>query len=92
MSELFIPETSHEAVFLLDGIVYLSIQACDSGFDYTLYDGSYAELDGGQLDDDTLSMTEAVKEILLMHGYTTAEILGFSVDGFEMVRSELAEL
>lgn len=92
MSEILIPKTIREAVFRLDGNAYLSIQNCDSGFDYTLYDGNYAELDGGQLDDDALCMSEAVNEILLMHGYTTAEILDFSVDDFEMVRSELAEL
>lgn len=88
MSELFIPENKHEAVFILDGTTYLSIQTCDSGFDYTLYDGSYAELDGGQLDDDTLRLSEAVKEILLMHGHTTAEILGLSIDDFELMRAE----
>lgn len=33
------------------GYGYLSLQSCDTGWDYTLYDLDYDEIDGGQIDD-----------------------------------------
>ena len=44
---------------------FLALQTCDDGWDYTLYDKSFNEIDGGQLDMPELSMIEARKEILL---------------------------
>lgn len=38
---------------------YLMLQTCDNGYDYTLYDENYKEIDGGQLDMPELSMLEA---------------------------------
>ena len=43
---------------------YLALQASDEGWEYTLYDKSFNEIDGGQLDMSELSMIEARKEIL----------------------------
>ena len=43
---------------------YLILQTCDDGWDYTLYDKSFKEIDGGQLDMPELSMQEARSEIL----------------------------
>lgn len=43
---------------------YLIIQTCDDGWDYTLYDKNFKEIDGGQLDMPELSMQEARSEIL----------------------------
>lgn len=43
---------------------YLILQTCDDGWDYTLYDKNFKELDGGQLDMPELSMQEARSEIL----------------------------
>ena len=35
----------------LDGRLYLHVQPCDGGYDYTIYDkGTMRALDGGQLD------------------------------------------
>ena len=43
---------------------YLILQTCDDGWDYTLYDKNFKEIDGGQLDMPELSMQEARNEIL----------------------------
>lgn len=43
---------------------YLIMQICDDGWDYTLYDKNFKEIDGGQLDMPELSMQEARSEIL----------------------------
>lgn len=43
---------------------YLILQTCDDGWDYTLYDKDFKEVDGGQLDMPELSMEEARREIL----------------------------
>lgn len=42
----------------------LAVQTYEDGYDYTLYDTNYNELDGGQLDNPGLPMIEARKEIL----------------------------
>ena len=53
-----------EALFLIDNAIYLHIQSCDSGWDYTLYDAaSMKELDGGQLDMSEISRMKAVLQI-----------------------------
>lgn len=44
---------------------YLVLQTYEDGWDYTLYDKAFKELDGGQLDMPELSMEEARKEILM---------------------------
>lgn len=43
---------------------YLIMQTCDDGWDYTLYDKNFKEVDGGQLDMPELSMQEARSAIL----------------------------
>ncbi len=58
------PEQADETLYLLDDSVYLHIQASDEGWDYTLYTKhDMAQLDGGQLDDPGLSITDVVKHI-----------------------------
>lgn len=43
---------------------FLVLQTCDDGYDYTMYDNHYKEIDGGQLDMPELSMLEA-RDIIL---------------------------
>lgn len=43
---------------------YLTIQSCDDGWDYTIYDKNFNEFDGGQLDMPEFSILEARNEIL----------------------------
>lgn len=56
-----------EAAYRLESGDYLHIQTSETGYDYTLYDPDYKELDGGQLDNPDLSLAEAGKEILAIH-------------------------
>ena len=56
-----------EAAYRLESGDYLYIQTSESGYDYTLYDPDYKELDGGQLDNPDLTLAEAGKEILSIH-------------------------
>ena len=60
-------EAQQEAAYRLESGDYLYIQTSETGYDYTLYDPDYKELDGGQLDNPDLSLAEAGKEILAIH-------------------------
>ena len=52
----------------------LAVQTCEDGYDYTLLDENYNEIDGGQLDNPDLSMIEARKEILESFGLEHREL------------------
>ncbi|MCC8125895.1 MAG: DUF3849 domain-containing protein [Clostridiales bacterium] len=43
---------------------YLTIQSVSEGYDYTFYDSSFHEIDGGVYDNPDISVKEAVEEIL----------------------------
>ena len=60
-------EAPQEAAYRLESGDYLYIQTSETGYDYTLYDPDYKELDGGRLDNPDLSLAEAGKEILAIH-------------------------
>lgn len=53
---------------------YLAIQTCEDGYDYTLFDKEFHEIDGGQLDNPELSMLEARAEILERFGLQMREL------------------
>ncbi len=56
-------EKADEMAFkTIDG--HLIIQRCDEGYDYTLYNNRFNEIDGGQLDNPTLRIDEAATEAL----------------------------
>ena len=42
----------------------LAIQTCDDGYDYTLFNENYVEIDGGQIDNPEMSMIEVRTDIL----------------------------
>lgn len=74
-----------EAAYRLESGDYLYIQTSETGYDYTLYDPDYKELDGGQLDNPDLSLAEAGKEILAIHELpagTMEPLTGDRLDGF----------
>ena len=74
-----------EAAYRLESGDYLYIQTSESGYDYTLYDPDYKELDGGQLDNPDLTLAEAGKEILAIHELpagTMEPLTGDRLDGF----------
>ena len=57
-----------EKLYELDGRLYLHIQPCDGGYDYTIYDkGTMRALDGGQLDAPELPLSTAALKICEMH-------------------------
>lgn len=43
---------------------YISIHEVDDGYDYTIYDRNYKELDGGVYDNPDISIREALNEIV----------------------------
>ena len=43
---------------------YFSIQETEEGYDYTLYDALYNEIDGGIYENLNVSLNEAIEEIL----------------------------
>ena len=58
-----------EKLYELDGRLYLYIQPCDAGYDYTIYDkDTMRALDGGQLDAPELPLSTAALKICEMHG------------------------
>ena len=74
-----------EAAYRLESGDYLYIQTSETGYDYTLYDPDYKELDGGQLDNPDLTLAEAGKEILSIHELpagTMEPLTGDRLDGF----------
>ena len=74
-----------EAAYRLENGDYLYIQTSETGYDYTLYDPDYKELDGGQLDNPDLSLAEAGKEILAIHerpAGTMEPLTGGGLDDF----------
>lgn len=48
----------------LGAIVYIAIQTCDDGYDYTFYNRNFAVIDGGHLDKPDYSMSKAIYELL----------------------------
>jgi len=54
----------YEAAWKVGRDRILALQTCDDGYDYTLLNENYVEVDGGQLDNPDLTMIQARTEIL----------------------------
>lgn len=52
----------------------LAIQTCEDGYDYTLFDGDYNEIDGGQVDNPDMTMIEVRQDILESFGLANREL------------------
>lgn len=52
----------------------LALQTSEDGYDYTLYDDAYQEIDGGQLDNPDMTMLEARRDILESYGLEKREL------------------
>ena len=52
----------------------LAVQTCEDGYDYTLLDENYNEIDGGQVDNPELSMLEVRQDILESFGLERREL------------------
>ena len=53
-----------EAAWKVGDNRHLILQTCDDGYDYTLFNEEFVEIDGGQLDMPELTMEQARDEIL----------------------------
>lgn len=58
------PVMGEEAAWQVGRDHYLAIQTCDDGYDYTLFDENYVEIDGGQVDNPDMTMIEVRQDIL----------------------------
>lgn len=65
-----------EVAWLVGRDRILALQTSDEGFDYTLFDMNYNEIDGGQLDNPDLTMIEARTDILESFGLGHRELRG----------------
>lgn len=52
----------------------LAIQTCDDGYDYTLINDHYVEIDGGQVDNPDMTMIEVRQDILESFGLAHREL------------------
>ena len=58
----------------------LAVQTCEDGYDYTLLDENYNEIDGGQVDNPELSMLEVRRDILESFGLERRELRAMFYD------------
>jgi len=84
-------EEKQEAAYLLESGNYLYIQTCETGYDYTLYNPDFTDLDGGQLDNPEISIEKARDEILKMHELSGKESEEISVNDFEQMQEAISQ-
>ena len=87
-TEPALQEEKQEAAYLLESGNYLYIQTCETGYDYTLYQPDFTDLDGGQLDNPEISIEKARDEILKMHELSGQDLKEISIDDFEKMQEE----
>ena len=90
-AEPFLQEEKQEAAYRLESGIYLYIQTCDTGYDYTLYHPDFTDLDGGQLDNPELSIEKVRDEILKMHELSEKGLEEISVNDFEQMQEEASQ-
>ena len=59
-----------EAAWQVGRDQYLAIQTCEDGYDYTLFDKEFHEIDGGQLDNPELSIIAYVTISMFKIGFS----------------------
>ena len=84
-------EEKQEAAYLLESGNYLYIQTCETGYDYTLYQPGFTDLDGGQLDNPEIPIEKARDEILKMHELSGQGLKEISIDDFEKMQEEASQ-
>lgn len=89
--ELPLQEEKQEAAYLLESGNYLYIQTCETGYDYTLYQPDFTDLDGGQLDNLEIPIEKARDEILKMHELSGQELKEIPIDDFEKMQEEASQ-
>ena len=90
-TEPALQKEKQEAAYLLESGNYLYIQTCETGYDYTLYQPDFTDLDGGQLDNPEISIEKARDEILKMHELSGQDLKEISIDDFEKMQEEASQ-
>ena len=90
-AEPTLQEEKQEAAYLLENGNYFYIQTCETGYDYTLYQPDFTDLDGGQLDNLEISIEKARDEILKMHELSGQELKEIPIDDFEKMQEEASQ-
>ena len=90
-TEPALQEEKQEAAYLLENGNYFYIQTCETGYDYTLYQPDFTDLDGGQLDNLEISIEKARDEILKMHELLGQELKEIPIDDFEKMQEEASQ-
>ena len=90
-TELPLQEEKQETAYLLENGNYLYIQTCETGYDYTLYQPDFTDLDGGQLDNPEISIENARDEILKMHELSGQGLTELSINDFEKMQEEASQ-
>ena len=90
-TEPALQEEKQETAYLLENGNYLYIQTCETGYDYTLYQPDFTDLDGGQLDNPEISIEKARDEILKMHELSGQGLTELSIDDFERMQEEASQ-
>lgn len=67
---------------------YLSIHATENGWDYSIYDKSFSEVDGGQIDRKGITIQECRDMILQSHGWQNRN---FTELNYDMIENRAAE-
>lgn len=76
------PTNEDEALYLLDDTVYLYIQRCDNGWDYTMMcKEDQAVIDGGVIEDPNLTIMKFLADVQKkdMMGRTSVELAPLEV-------------
>lgn len=77
-----------EAAWKVGRDKYLALQTCSDGYDYTIFDENFVEIDGGQLDMPELSMIEARTEILESYELAGKELRPMSYESLMELSEE----
>lgn len=72
--------------------MYFHIQECEDGWDYTLYDSNFLEIDGGQLDNPKYTMAEAARTILSEFSCPMNHPVKISTDELDMAVDQAEQM
>ena len=83
--QMFEFEASEDRLaFIIPSVGYASIfERDDDGYDYTIYDGNFKEIDGGVYDDTSISIREALKIVMEDNSLDITKCLQISYEQLE---------
>lgn len=82
--QMFEFEASEDRLaFIIPDVGYVSIFERDDGYDYTIFDGNFKEIDGGVYDDTSISIREALKNVMEDNSLDITKCSQISYEQFE---------